>query len=130
MSWLKNNKKKAVLIVLVVFALGAYLGVKQMYKPHKTVAQREVAYTGGTAQLLEKVKASPENWQDVVVNITGKLTSIDGQTITLDNGIFCQLEKPIKNISTGNAITVKGRIIGYDDLLEELKMDQVVIGNN
>jgi hypothetical protein len=34
-----------------------------------------------------------------------------------------------KNISENQTINVKGRFIGYDDILEEFKMDQVSIIN-
>ena len=33
-------------------------------------------------------------------------------------------EKIVVNLSIGQVIKVKGRFVGYDDLLEELKMDQ------
>jgi hypothetical protein len=36
-------------------------------------------------------------------------------------------EKPKAAIKAGDAIKIKGRFVGYDDLLEELKMDQVSI---
>ena len=33
----------------------------------------------------------------------------------------------LKKINPTNDISLKGRIIGYDDLLEELKLDQCII---
>jgi hypothetical protein len=33
----------------------------------------------------------------------------------------------LQKINPSNNISLKGRIIGYDDLLEELKLDQCII---
>jgi hypothetical protein len=62
------------------------------------------------------------------VEISGKVTSVNGNVITLDEKVSCQLlvsEKAALN----RQVKIKGRVTGYDDLLEELKLDQCLILN-
>lgn len=131
MTWLKSNFKKVIVLIIVLIAVIGYVGYKQAYKPHKTVEQREVAFVGKTSDLLVKVQSNPKQWQDVVVVLEGKLTNVETQSVSLDNAVFCQLTKAFDSTKkVGKQIQIKGRIIGYDDLLEELKLDQTVIENN
>ena len=45
--------------------------------------------------------------------------------MTLNEVIFCQFIDSIdSDFKPGMSITVKGRMIGYDDLLEQVKLDQ------
>ena len=50
----------------------------------------------------------------------------------LDHGIYCQLlnASDHKELTAGGEVKIKGRFIGYDDLLEEVKLDQCLIIEN
>ena len=47
----------------------------------------------------------------------------------IDNSTYCQLKDKtaLGTIKEGESIAIKGRMIGYDDLLEEVKLDQTII---
>ena len=48
--------------------------------------------------------------------------------IMLDNKIQIHLLNPEEqSINLGEIITIKGRCVGFDDLLEEVKIDQATI---
>ena len=68
-------------------------------------------------------------WQDKVVVITGAISGTDEKGVILSSSIFCQLKDATKitDLKIEQTITLKGRVIGYDDLLEELKLDQCII---
>ena len=70
-----------------------------------------------------------EEWQDKIVVVSGEVTNIDEKGIMLSSKIYCQLKQvtDLQKINPSNNISLKGRIIGYDDLLEELKLDQCII---
>ena len=62
-----------------------------------------------------------------VVQVKGQVTGYDSLLIILDHKIVCQphntkIEKP----KIGETVTMKGRCVSYDDLLEELRLDHVV----
>lgn len=60
------------------------------------------------------------------VEISGKVTSVNENVITLDEKVSCQLLISEK-VQINSQLKIKGRVTGYDDLLEELKLDQCLI---
>lgn len=60
------------------------------------------------------------------VEISGKVSSSNKNEIILDGKVSCQLSVP-KNVVVGSQVKIKGRVTGYDDLMEELKLDQCLI---
>ena len=99
-----------------------------MQAPTK-IESKKVDFTGTSDQLFLKILEDPAAWQDKIVVISGKVTSLDDKGILLSASIYCQLKDTtvLKKINPTNDISLKGRIIGYDDLLEELKLDQCII---
>lgn len=65
---------------------------------------------------------------DKTVAVKGKITSIDAlnKTIIIDEKVFILLKK-ISDVKQNEVITIQGRVIGYDSLLEEIKIDQAEI---
>lgn len=124
-----SKKNKVVLFVLAIILLGGFFAYKFTYKPHKSIVEKSITFSGSTEVFLEKVKTDVVKWQDVVVELTGTITLIDNKGITLNNTMYCQLKNStaITNLQKGQTITVKARMIGYDDLLEEIKLDQTII---
>ncbi|MDX8553537.1 hypothetical protein MK851_07870 [Tenacibaculum sp. 1B UA] len=59
------------------------------------------------------------------------MTSIDDNGFTLNDNTFCQLEntEEVSKITLGKTLEIKARMIGYDDLLEQLKLGQTKIIN-
>jgi len=60
------------------------------------------------------------------VEITGKVTNVGENVITLDGKVSCQLQVSVQVI-LNSQLKIKGRVTGYDDLLEELKLDQCLV---
>ena len=126
------SKKSKILIGLVlIIAIGGYLGYSYAYKPHTAIADMEVAFTGGAPDFLEKIKDNPESWTqgEKVVELVGVITAKDEKGISINESIYFQLAEgtSTKALSEGEKLKIKGRIIGYDDLLEELKLDKAII---
>jgi hypothetical protein len=65
---------------------------------------------------------------DKAIAIYGEVTSLDLETdeIIVDSNLSATIKGKV-NVKKGDKVTVKGRFIGYDDLLEEYKMDNCVI---
>lgn len=124
-----SKKSKVLLLIVTLFIIGIYSIFTYAYKPHKTIDDIPIAYSGTSENFIEKVKINTLHWQDVVVELSGIITSKDESGITLNNSVYCQLEDGIKttDLQEGQSISIKGRVIGYDDLLEEIKLDQTII---
>ena len=62
-----------------------------------------------------------------IVQFRGKITGFDSLLIIMDHRLICNPDSTMVNdLSIGDSTTLKGRCIGYDDLLEELRLDHVV----
>lgn len=132
MSFQKKNKKR-LLYSLLVLLLGFYLVYNYIiYKPHKVVDKVKSEFVGNASDLLDSIKTKDITfWQNKIVTIQGKVTSKDDFGIVLNGAIYCQLKKKSNTLSINaeQSIALKGQIIGYDDLLEELKLKYCIIKN-
>ena len=62
-----------------------------------------------------------------VVEVNGKVTGMDSLLLILDHKLICAPEPDTElNPPIGKKITIKGRCTGYDDLLDEVRMDHVI----
>ena len=62
-----------------------------------------------------------------IVQFRGKITGFDSLLVIVDHRLICNPDSSmVVDLSIGDSTTLKGRCIGYDDLLEELRLDHVV----
>jgi hypothetical protein len=73
---------------------------------------------------------SNKKYLEKAIAITGLVTAVNDTVVTLDNTIICNLKSPDSSIKKDQAVTVKGRVVGFDDLMGELKLDQCFIIKN
>lgn len=122
------QKSKLLFIVLFSIALIGFGGYSYIYKSHKNIESAKVNYNGKSIDFLKEVKDNPSLWLDKIIVLTGTISQIDKNGIILDNTIYCQF-KNLENskLSNQTQITIKGNMIGYDDLLEEVKLNQCIV---
>lgn len=123
------KKSKILLILLLLSITGAIIAYKIAYKPHETIEEQKVEFTGKAKDVVSKIQVNPTNWENKIVELTGMVSQKDNAGIMLNSTVYCQFKnsKDLEIISESQRIKIKGRIIGYDDLLEELKLDQVIL---
>lgn len=126
MNWLKKNK---LLVILLILLAGGYSAYKYAYKPHETIEELAIDFNGNAIEFLQKASQNFAEWNTKVVEISGEITSKDENGFTLNNQIYCQLKNIEDNssIKENQNIKIKGRVIGYDDLLDELKLEQCIL---
>lgn len=113
----------------MVITISVFVVYKYSMQPPAKIEDRSVDFTGTSKQLFFNVQENPEAWQDKVVIITGTITSFDEKGFKISSTIYCQMKEPssLNALSNDQEVSLKGRVIGYDDLLEELKLDQCII---
>ena len=114
-------------VIIVLIIINAII-----YKPHKKVEDLPTRYTGTALSLRDSIINAPEQWTNAIVLINGNVTTAGVTDCVLDASIFCQFDSihvPL-TIQTKEKIHIKGRFIGYDDLLEEVKLDNCFIIEN
>ena len=73
---------------------------------------------------------SYQKYKDKTIQISGKITSIDAENkaIVIDEKLYATFLNILSNdVKVGNQIAIKGRFLGYDDLVEEFKIDQTTV---
>lgn len=67
-------------------------------------------------------------YQDMVLEIEGTVTHVQEASVNLNRAVEVQLTRlPESAIQEGDKVVIKGRCIGYDELLNEVKIDQAVV---
>ena len=129
-----QNKKyiKKIAAVLLIFLVFLFLSYKYLYHEHRDISNEKALFSLTANEilkdfLLDESKANLK-YLDKSITITGKITNIDtkNNTIVIDEKVFILLKKK-QVVKQSKVIIVKGRVIGYDSLLEEIKLDQAEI---
>ena len=131
------NKKKYPIILKFLFLL-FIIGLIIIYviynKPHKDFNKSPIETTIESIDLISFYQDNPDDsntrFLDKIILVIGTITDIEKNIIILDNSIVCKLDpSQIINdqININTEVSVKGRCIGYDDLLEEVRIDHCFI---
>ena len=124
MNWLKKNK---ILLIITILGISAFSVFKYIYKPHKKTENLNSIFQGSPEEFKNEVLKKPYFYQNTIVEIKGKVISRDVNGIMLNEAIYCSIKDT--SIVMEKVITIKGRYIGYDDLIEEFKIDKCIIIN-
>ena len=112
-------KKKVIILLFVILAvsIGIYF---YAYKEHRNIADETSEYV-----------ISVKNFEkDFAENASlANLKYLD-KTVDIKEKVFATFNDVFPNdLTVGKVLTVKGRFVGYDDLLEQYKIDQITIIN-
>lgn len=123
---------KRKLIILIAILLLAFAGYKYIYQEHRDIqkeaAEFVLASTTIANDFSQNTTEAEKKYLNKTIEISGVVTEINQKDLTLNNRIFCQFNDTRNNtLNINDPITIKGRCIGYDDLLELVKIDQSTI---
>lgn len=129
------NKRKILMSISVIILLSGIIGYNYMYKSHRNISEEKATFMLDSKSFVKEyatnIDASITKYLDKTIQLKGKVTEIEKDNFTLDNIIVCYTDSiTITQIINNKVISVKGRSIGYDELLDLIKLDQVTITNN
>jgi hypothetical protein len=121
--------KKKVIIISVLLIAG-YFGYKYLYHDHRDIKNEKASSTISSVEIVkeflsDETKANTK-YLDKTVEISGKVASISEKEIVLDDKVFGILSEK-QDVKVGDNLKLKGRLIGFDELLEQVKLDQCTI---
>jgi CTP-dependent riboflavin kinase len=124
-----NKKFKIILFSIAVIAIVGFTGFNYvMHGGARNLSNEEAAFTVSsksiTGEFASNVDVANKKYLEKAIIIKGIVTKITDKEITIDNSIICNLKDVDTTIQKDQAITLKGRVVGYDDLMGELKLDQ------
>jgi hypothetical protein len=125
-----NMKKKILLGISLCLAI-ASLVYLYAYKGHRDISSETPDYvvtvSGLEREFLSNEKLAYIKYQNKTIELNATISSIDvvSKGIVLDEKMFATFKDSIpKNLISGKNLKIKGRFLGYDELLGEFKIDQ------
>ena len=124
-----NKKFKIIIFSIVAIVILAFAGYYYvMHGGERNLSTEETVCTTCTKDITDEfatnVDASNKKYLDKAIEINGIVTNVNGKEVILDNSIICNLKEVDATIQKNQKVTLKGRVVGYDDLMGEIKLDQ------
>lgn len=132
------SKKYFKIVISIVFLslLAGTMIYFYAYKEHRNISSEKPDYELKAEQLIKEFESNVEianqKYADRTIISYGKITSLDlnNRMIVVDEKIVIEFSISIpKQLKIGDALKSKGRFVGYDELFQELKIDQATILN-
>lgn len=126
MSLLKNYK---IFFLLSFFGIVIWYSFSYLFSEPVKVINIEPEFVGLSNELKHLINKDFNGLNNKVIQIEGIISKIYEDGILLDENIFCQFDEDINLTSkaVNKEITIKGKVVGFDELLMELKLNQCSI---
>ena len=118
---------KLISVVLIILLIGGISLYKYTYQEHKNIESSNVDFKITALELslnfgLDAQKAF-EKYVNKVIVVSGDVSELNTESVMLNSVALCYFPNGTEQVKQGSLI-IKGRCIGYDDLLEVVKLDQ------
>jgi hypothetical protein len=128
--------KKKLFVGTFIFLIVGLIGFLFAYRGHRDIASEKADFELTVNQIQsafnQNDSLSNKKYLDRTLVIYGKITNIDllSNSIVIDEKLYATFKDKLPvNFKLQEIVRIKGRFIGYDDLLEEFKLDQVTLKN-
>ncbi|WP_299607536.1 hypothetical protein [uncultured Aquimarina sp.] len=124
---------KKLIIILVILAIGGFFGYKYLYQSHRNIEKEEASFNLEAISLVKEFSKDAElaskKYLNKTIIVKGALTEIESNSLMLANAAYCTFDANhgILETNLNSVYSIKGRCIGYDELLEIVKLDQASI---
>ena len=122
--------KKNILFIALVFIL-VLIGFNYVYKLDRNISEEQPKFKISSDLLKQELNTNQNKavtkYLNKTIQVTGKATQIEQHSIILDQFIYTHLDTLNIDIRVDDILVIKGRFIGYDELLEEFKLDQCTV---
>ncbi len=129
----KKVSRILIVIVLVGLVTGSWAVWYVFFKPHRNIGTEKAAYSLTSQKLTDEIKndtAAFSKYVDKTLLLEGPVSAVEGSHISFGN-IICNIDSTdiskVSKLSVGQVLKVQGRLTTYNDLMEEIMLDQCVI---
>lgn len=120
-------KKSIGLILFLFFVVFGVATYKYIYQKHRDVQTSETDFERTSEEIYtefaQNSNQATKKYVNKVITVTGAVSERDANSVTLNNRVVCYFSKKIEKIKNPK-IKIKGRCIGFDELLEVVKFDE------
>lgn len=120
------------IITAVILVIAIIIGYNYLYQDHRDIKTENpdfvITSESLTSQFSNNLSESEKKYLNKTIEVFGSISEMNENNLTLDDVVFCQFTEPVnQSVKIKSEIKIKGRCIGYDDLLEQVKLDQCSI---
>lgn len=125
---MKKSRVISAMVLSVLLAVGIFV-YYQFNKPHRDFTAEEAAFTLSAADLLKSYQENPDLsdslYVDQLIAVSGEIADLKEGAVLLTPGIYLSLDSTQSSdgLEKGQQLTLVGRVLSYDPLFEEVKMD-------
>ena len=129
MNLLKKNKVVFIASAMMVLTVGAVYVYQYISMSPKDVVEITPEYIGDATEFNFLVTDNLSYWTGKVVQIDGKVTELTEYGVVINGTIFCQFENrdDLQSIVENQQINIKGKLVGFDEILMEIKLAQCIL---
>lgn len=110
---------------------GLWLYKGYLYKDVRNISEEAPAFTITADELVYQYTNNQEkantDYLNKTIQITGAVTQVTDSVVTINSVIICCFDKKPSVPANSKMVTIKGRCIGYDELFNEVKLDQCTL---
>ncbi|OXA85995.1 OB-fold protein [Flavobacterium hercynium] len=128
------KRKKIVYLtaaLLILISAGIYIYYGFLFKEARNIETEMPDASITAAALIKAYTSDPVKADSLYLNKTievqGVVTKETDSVMILDNKVFCLFTKKNNAKLLSTETVIKGKCIGYDELFEEIKLDQCTI---
>jgi len=119
------------IVILVMIAAGAFFCYGYLYKDVRNISSEDALFKVPASKLISEYTGNQQKanaaYLNKTVEIAGKVTQVTDSVLTVDSQVFCGFDIKPDAGSINKNVTIKGRVIGFDELFGEVKLDQCTI---
>ena len=129
MNAILSGRKPFVYVALALAGAVLFFAVYEYSRPASDRTMESSAVTLSAHELhsgfLGGDSLQSAQWLNQIVEVTGEVQSAEGTTVMLVPGVVCRFEESPDRSQCleGSEVTLKGRVLGFDDLFNEVRMD-------
>jgi hypothetical protein len=128
----KNLKNLLIIGLLAGVIIGGWAVWYVFFKPHRNIGAEKPQYSLTSQALSDAFKsdtAALGKYVDKAILLEGAITGIEGKHLSLGN-IICSMDSvnalKLAQMKAGDPVKVQGRLTSYNDLMEEIMLDNCV----
>lgn len=130
-----SKKWKIILFSALAIGLIGFVAYNYiMFGGARNLSTEKTDFTVSSAAIMDEfrgdIESANKKYLEKAVAITGTVSNANRTEVVIDNTIICNLKNEDSSVKKGQTVTVKGRLVGFDDLMGELKLDQCFIIKN
>jgi len=116
--------------IVIIVLLASFFSIRYYINNggKRDIASEATAYSLSSKTIVNEftsnADASNKKYLEKPVSILGVVTSVNGKEVILNNSVNCNFLIAANSLKMNQKVTIKGRVVGYDDLLGEVRLDQ------